>query len=94
MTRSAREIGLPIRVGIHTGEVEFVGENVRGVAVHAAARVMSLAHADEVLVSSTTGDLLEGSGLLLEDAGSHELKGLSGRRQVYRLVTVPGPGAG
>jgi len=92
MTRSAREIGLPIRVGIHTGEVEFVGENVRGVAVHAAARVMSLAHADEVLVSSTTGDLLEGSGLLLEDAGSHELKGLSGRRQVYRLVTGPGSG--
>ena len=85
MSRSAHDMGLPIRVGIHTGEVEFVGENVRGVAVHAAARVMSLAHADEVLVSSTTSDLLEGSGLLLEDAGSHELKGLSGRRQVYRL---------
>jgi class 3 adenylate cyclase len=89
MTRSAHEIGLPIRVGIHTGEVEYVGDDVRGVAVHAAARVMSLASADEVLLSSTTRDLVEGSGLDLEDAGTHELKGLSGPRQVFRLV-VPG----
>ena len=86
MTRSAHAIGLPIRVGIHTGEIEFVGDDVRGVAVHAAARVMSLAGPDEVLVSSTTADLLEGSGLALEDAGAHELKGLSGRRQLYRLA--------
>lgn len=89
MARSARAIGLPIRVGIHTGEVEFVGSDVRGLAVHAAARVMSLAGPDEVVVSSTTSDLLEGSGLVLEDAGTHELKGLSGRRQVYRLVVPP-----
>jgi class 3 adenylate cyclase len=86
MTRSAHAIGLPIRVGIHTGEIEFVGDDVRGVAVHAAARVMSLAGPQEVLVSSTTADLLEGSGLALEDAGAHELKGLSGRRQLYRLA--------
>ncbi len=86
MVRSAREIGLPIRVGLHTGEIEFVGDDVRGVAVHAAARVMSLAAADEVLISSTTADLLEGSGLALDDAGTHELKGLSGRRQLYRLA--------
>lgn len=89
MVRSAHEIGLPIRVGVHTGEVEFVGGDVRGVAVHAAARVMSLAGPDEVLVSATTSDLLEGSGLVLEDAGTHELKGLSGRRQVFRLVIPP-----
>jgi len=86
MTRSTRALGLPIRVGVHTGEVEFVGRDARGVAVHAAARVMSLAGPDEVIVSSTTRDLLEGSGLVLEDAGSHELKGLSGSRQVYRLA--------
>jgi class 3 adenylate cyclase len=86
MTRSADAIGLPIRVGIHTGEVEFVGGDVRGVAVHAAARVLSLAGSGEVLVSSTTADLLEGSGLALEDAGAHEMKGLSGRRQVFRLA--------
>jgi class 3 adenylate cyclase len=87
MVRVARAMSLPIRVGVHTGEVEYVGRDARGVAVHAAARVMSLAGPDEVIVSSTTRDLLEGSGLVLEDAGSHELKGLSGSRQVYRLLT-------
>jgi class 3 adenylate cyclase len=89
MARSARTIGLPIRVGVHTGEVEFVGPDARGLAVHAAARVMSLAGPDEVLVSSTTHDLLEGSGLTLEDAGTHVLKGLPGERSVFRLVEPP-----
>jgi len=91
MTRSARAINLPIRVGLHTGEVEFVGDDVRGIAVHAAARVMSLAGPNEVMVSSTTSGLLEGSDLVLEDAGVHELKGLSGARQVFRLVIPPAP---
>jgi class 3 adenylate cyclase len=49
---------------------------------------MSLAEAGEVLVSSTTADLVEGSGLALEDAGAHDMKGLSGRRQLYRLTGV------
>ena len=89
ISRSAGDIDLPIRVGMHTGEIEFTGGDVRGVAVHAAARVMSLAGPDEVLVSSTTADLLEGSGLVLEDAGTYELKGLAGRRQVFRLVMYP-----
>ena len=88
MVRSAADIDLPIRVGIHTGEVEFVGSDVRGVTVHAAARVMSLAGRGEVLVSSTTSDLLDGSGVRLADAGTHELKGLTGRRQVFRLVAA------
>lgn len=86
MTRSMREIELPIRVGVHTGEVEFIGSDVRGLAVHAAARVMSIAGPDEVCVSSTTSDLLEGSGLTLEFAGNHEMKGLPGSRKVFRLV--------
>ena len=89
MTRSASEVGLSIRVGVHTGEVEFVGADARGVAVHTAARVMSLAGIDEVLVSSTTRDLVEGSGLLLEDAGTHVLKGLSGARTLFRLSAAP-----
>jgi class 3 adenylate cyclase len=89
MTRSAHELGLAIRVGMHTGEVEFVGSDVRGVAVHAAARVMSLAGPDEVFVTSTTSELLDGSDVVLEEAGTHELKGLSGRRQVFRLVMSP-----
>ena len=85
MAKSAREVGLPIRVGVHTGEVELVGGDARGVAVHAAARVMSMAGADEVLVSSTTHDLLAGSGIPFEEAGSHVLKGLSGARMLFRL---------
>jgi class 3 adenylate cyclase len=86
MIRSVREIELPIRVGVHTGEVEFIGSDVRGLAVHAAARVMSIAGPDEVCVSSTTSELLEGSGLTLELAGTHEMKGLPGSRKVFRLV--------
>jgi class 3 adenylate cyclase len=82
---AARDMGIAIRVGVHTGEVEFVGDNVRGVAVHAAARVLSRAGADEVFVSSTTRDLLEGSSLTFEDAGPHDLKGLSGARTLYRV---------
>lgn len=85
MARDARALDLPIRVGLHTGEVEFIGEDARGLAVHTAARVMSLAGPDEVFLSSTTRDLLEGSGQVLEDAGEYELKGLPGVRRVFRL---------
>jgi class 3 adenylate cyclase len=88
MARSAQALGLAIRVGVHTGEVEIIGPNAAGLAVHAAARVMSIARGGEVLVSSTTKDLLEGSGLDLEDAGSHELKGLAGKRRLYRLAAT------
>ncbi len=85
MARAARDLGLSLRAGVHTGEVEFVGADAQGLAVHAAARIMSLGSADEVLVSATTRDLLEGSGLELEDAGTFEMKGLTGARRVYRL---------
>ncbi len=89
MVRSTQAIGIEIRVGVHTGEVELVGDDVRGIAVHTAARVLALAGPGEVLVSSTTSGLLEGSGMALEDAGVHELKGLSGARQVFRLAVPP-----
>jgi class 3 adenylate cyclase len=85
MTRAARAMDVSIRVGVHSGEIEFVGGDVRGVAVHAAARVLARAAPDEVLVSSTTRDLLEGSGLTLEAAGTHDLKGLPGLRALYRV---------
>ena len=88
MTASATAMGIPIRVGVHTGEVELVGDNARGLAVHAAARVLAVAGDSEVLVSETTKDLLEGSGLVVQDAGAHELKGISGPRRLYR-VTAP-----
>jgi class 3 adenylate cyclase len=86
MTDAVRPLGIEIRAGLHTGEVNLAGGNARGVAVHAAARVAALAGPGEVLVSGTTRDLLDGSGLHLEDRGAHELKGLEGVRQVYALV--------
>ena len=86
MVRSAQGLDLAIRVGVHTGEVEFVGEDARGVAVHTAARVMSLAGPNNVLVSGATAALLEGSGLVLESVGAHELKGLAGSRELFRVV--------
>jgi class 3 adenylate cyclase len=77
---------LRIRAGVHSGEVERQAGNVRGVAVHAATRIAALAEPGEVLVSAPAAGLLEGSGLSLEDAGEHELRGLSGRRRLYRLA--------
>ena len=88
MIRSAKGMDLPIRVGVNTGEVEFVGDDVRGIAVHAAARMLDHAGPNEVLISTTTRDLLEGSALTLEDAGTYELKGLTGARQLFRLASL------
>ena len=85
MDPSVAELGVRVRVGIHTGEVEIVGGKARGVAVHAAARVASLGGPGEVLVSGTTRDLLDGSGLSFESRGEHELRGLSGARPVFAL---------
>jgi class 3 adenylate cyclase len=89
MTRAAGAIDLPIRVGVHTGEVEFVGDDVRGKAVHTTARILGLAGPNEVLLSSATADLVDSPDLIVEDAGLHELKGLTGARQVFRLVERP-----
>lgn len=85
----ASGLGLDIRAGVHSGEVEVTPEDVRGIAVHTAARIMAVAGAGEVLVSATVVDLVDGSGLTFEDAGSHELKGLAGRRSLFRLASTP-----
>lgn len=77
------DIGLSVRCGIHTGEVEIEGENVRGLSVHAAARVLALAQPSEVLVSWTTRDLLAGTTLTFSDRGVHDLKGLPEPRPVF-----------
>ena len=71
--------------GIHTGEVELVGTDVRGLAVHEAARVAGAATAGEVLVSATTKLLLTGSGLAFASAGSYQLKGFDDARELFRL---------
>jgi class 3 adenylate cyclase len=88
MARDAAELGIAIRAGVHTGEVEVAAGDIRGVAVHMAARVMAAAGAGEVLISTTTHELLAGSGLEFRDAGTHELKGITGPRQLYALVTA------
>jgi class 3 adenylate cyclase len=85
MTDSVRPLEIEIRAGLHTGEIAMVGNNARGVAVHAAARIAALAAPGQVCVSSTTRDLLEGSTLAFLDGGRHELKGIDGARQVYVL---------
>lgn len=82
---TADQDGLRIRAGVHSGEVERDADNVRGVAVHAVTRIAALGGPGEVLVSAATAALLEGAGLTLEDAGEHELKGLPGRRRLYRV---------
>ncbi|HUP55397.1 MAG TPA: adenylate/guanylate cyclase domain-containing protein [Methylomirabilota bacterium] len=89
MAATAARLELPIRVGLHTGEIELIAGNARGLAVHAAARVMAAAQPGEVLVSETTRSLTEGSGLVFEDAGPHQLKGLTGERQLFRLAASP-----
>jgi len=84
---SVRNLGIQIRAGVHTGEVEVHGDAVRGIAVHIGARVGALAGPSEVLVSQTVKDLVAGSGLAFEDAGEHELKGVPDRWHLYRVVS-------
>ena len=81
------ELGLEIRAGYHTGEIELAGDRIRGLAVHMGARVSALARAGEILVSSTVKDLTAGSRLQFEDAGEHELKGVPDRWHLYRVLS-------
>lgn len=80
---AAKEIGLPLRAGLHTGEIEIRGKDIGGIAVHAAARVMSHSGSDEVLVSRVVTDLVAGAGLKFAERGSFELKGLPGRWDLF-----------
>ena len=82
-----RELGIEIRAGLHTGEVELDGDDISGIAVSIGARIAALAGPSEVLVSRTVKDLTAGSGLAFADAGEHELKGVPDRWQLYRVVT-------
>jgi class 3 adenylate cyclase/alpha-beta hydrolase superfamily lysophospholipase len=82
-----RPLGVALRVGLHTGEVESAGEGVSGIAVHIGARVMALAGPGEVLVSSTVKDLVAGSGIQFRDRGGHELKGMPGEWRLYEALS-------
>jgi class 3 adenylate cyclase len=86
ITSAVRDLGIEVRIGLHTGEIELDGDDIRGIAVHIGARVAALAGDSEVLVSSTVKDLVAGSGLVFEDAGEHELKGVPDRWKLYRVV--------
>ncbi len=81
-----RELGIEIRAGLHTGEIELDGDDISGISVAIGARVGALAGPSEVLVSRTVKDLTAGSGFTFEDAGEHELKGVPDRWQLYRVT--------
>jgi class 3 adenylate cyclase len=79
-------LGVAIRTGCHTGEIELVGDDVQGISVHIGARVAALAGAGEVLVSSTVKDLVAGSGLVFEDRGLHALKGVPDEWHLFAVI--------
>ena len=87
---AARADGLEVRVGLHAGEVELVGDDVGGIAVHIAARVGALAGAGEVLVSGTVKDLVAGSGIAFEDRGTRELKGVPDEWRLFAAARPAG----
>ena len=82
---SVRGLGIQIRVGIHTGECERVGDKVRGIAVHIGARVAAEAAPDDILVSRTVRDLVTGSGIRFEERGSRVLKGVPGMWELFAV---------
>jgi class 3 adenylate cyclase len=84
---SARTLGIDLRAGLHTGEIELIGDDVAGIAVHIGARVSAQAGVGEVLVSSTVKDLVAGSGINFIERGKHELKCIPG---AWRLFAVEG----
>lgn len=81
----ARQLGIVLRVGIHSGEIELLGDDIGGIAVHTAARVVDLAGPGEVLASRTVSDLVAGSGIEFEDRGVRSLRGVPGK---WQLVAV------
>ena len=86
--KAVAEIGLEVRAGLHTGECELLDGKVAGIAVATGARIASLAHAGDVLVSATVRDLVAGSEIGFEDRGQHVLKGLPEERRVYAVTSV------
>ena len=82
---AVRSLGIEVRQGLHTAEVELVGDDVRGIAAHEAARIAAAAAAGQILVSSTTRAVAESGEFDFQDQGYIELKGLSGSRQVFAI---------
>ena len=80
---AVRQLGIEIRAGLHTGEIELAGDKIRGIAVHIGARIAATGKAGEVLVSRTVKDLTAGSGIQLSERGSHALKGVPGEWELF-----------
>jgi class 3 adenylate cyclase len=85
LCEGARQLGLDVRVGLHTGEIENRGDDVAGIGVHIAARVEALAQPGQVWVSRTVTDLVTGSGIAFSDRGEHQLKGVPGTWQLFSV---------
>lgn len=83
---AVRPLGLEVRAGVHTGEVEWVGDDIAGMGVHIGARIAALAGPGQVFVSRTVRDLVVGSELMFEERGSHPLKGVPGDWEIYEAV--------
>jgi len=81
------ELGIEVRAGLHTGEIELEPGDIAGLAVHIAARISAMAAAREILVSSTVKDLVVGSAIEFDDRGSHELKGVPGEWRVFAVTS-------
>jgi class 3 adenylate cyclase len=86
ISETSRALGIEVRAGVHTGEVEVSAGDLRGLAVHMAARIMDAAGPGEVLVSATSRELASGAGMGFVDRGSREFKGISGQRQIYQAL--------
>lgn len=85
IVESVSRLGIPLRAGVHTGECEVRGDDIRGIAFHVGARVVALAQPGEIWLTSTVRDLISGSGMRLEDRGDHDLKGIDGPVRLYVL---------
>lgn len=85
---TVRPLGIEIRAGVHTGEIELSGTNVEGIAVHIGARVAALAGPSEILVSSTVKDLVAGSGIVFREWGNRVLKGVPGEWHIYAVASA------
>ncbi len=85
ITGRVQGLGLQVRAGVHTGEVEVIGDDLGGIAVHIGARVAALARPGEVFASRTVVDLVAGSGIFFQDRGEHELKGVGGTWQLFAV---------
>jgi len=88
MVATAKNFGVEIRAGLHTGEIELRGDDIGGLAVHIASRVSELAHPGEVLTTGTVRDLVVGSGIVFDDRGRHSLRGVPEQWQLLTVTTA------